>query len=53
MHYHNLEGGSITALIANNRVNCAATLLQLALLLLLQRLSVITSRHFAAAHSRR
>lgn len=22
MHYHNLEGGSITALIANNRVNC-------------------------------
>lgn len=37
MHYHNLEGGSITALIANNRVNCAAALLQLALLLLLQR----------------
>lgn len=48
MHYHNLKGGSIIALIANNRVNSADAPLQ-SLLPLLQRLSVITSRHFAAA----
>jgi len=46
MHYHNLEGGSIKAFIANNRVNCVVAVRD-------YRRSVIISRYFAAASRNR
>lgn len=49
MHYHNLEGGSITVLIANNRVNCATALLQQLVLLLCCSAAAAAAAAIAAA----